>query len=324
MKALITGGAGFIGSHLGELLLQNGNQVIALDDLSTGRRENLTQLSTYPGFSFVEGSVLDAPLVSELVAQSDVVFHLAAAVGVKLIMEKPVLSIETNVLGTHSVLRAATKFHRKVLLASTSEVYGKGTSVPFGEGDDRLIGPTTKSRWNYATTKALDEFWGLAYHAEHDLPVVILRFFNTVGPRQRGRYGMVIPRFVQQALANEPLTVYGDGTQTRAFCDVSDVVQAVAQLAETPDAVGDVFNIGNPEEISIGELAERIIGLSGSASVVQKIPYDRVYGEGFQDMQRRVPDVTKINRVIGWQPTIPLDEILRRVINFYREQKSVG
>ncbi len=318
MKALITGGAGFIGSHLGELLLQNGHQVVALDNLSTGRRENVTRLSSHTQFSFVEGSVLNAPLVSELVAQVDVVFHLAAAVGVKLIMEKPVLSIETNVLGTHAVLQAATKFQRKVLLASTSEVYGKGTAVPFNENDDRLIGPTTKSRWNYATTKALDEFWGLAYHAEHNLPVVICRFFNTVGPRQRGRYGMVIPRFVQQALANEPLTVFGDGTQTRAFCDVSDVVQAVAKLADTPQAVGDVFNIGNPEEISIGELAQRIIRLSGSRSVVKTIPYREVYGAGFQDMQRRVPDIAKIRRLIGWQPTIPLNDILQRVIAYYR------
>lgn len=318
MKALITGGAGFIGSHLGELLLRGGSQVIALDDMSTGRRENVAQLSAYAKFSFVEGSVLDAPLVSELVAQVDVVFHLAAAVGVKLIMEKPVLSIETNVLGTHSILQAATKFHRKVLLASTSEVYGKGTAVPFNENDDRLIGPTTKSRWNYATTKALDEFWGLAYHAEHDLPVVICRFFNTVGPRQRGRYGMVIPRFVQQALANEPLTVFGDGTQTRAFCDVSDVVQAVVKLADTPQAIGDVFNIGNPEEITIAELAARVIRLSGSKSSVAMIPYEQVYGTGFQDMQRRVPDIQKIKRVIGWQPTIPLDDILRRVIAYHR------
>jgi len=318
MKALITGGAGFIGSHLGELLLRGGNQVIALDDMSTGRRENVAQLSAHAKFSFVEGSVLDASLVSELVAQVDVVFHLAAAVGVKLIMEKPVLSIETNVLGTHSILQAATKFHRKVLLASTSEVYGKGTAVPFNENDDRLIGPTTKSRWNYATTKALDEFWGLAYHAEHDLPVVICRFFNTVGPRQRGRYGMVIPRFVQQALANEPLTVFGDGTQTRAFCDVSDVVQAVVKLADTPQAIGDVFNIGNPEEIAIAELAARVIELSGSKSSVAMIPYEQVYGAGFQDMQRRVPDIQKIKRVIGWQPTIPLDDILRRVIAYHR------
>ncbi len=318
MKALITGGAGFIGSHLGELLLQDGNQVIALDDLSTGRRENVVQLSSYAKFSFVEGSVLNAPLISGLVEQVDIVFHLAAAVGVKLIMEKPVLSIETNVLGTHTVLQSATKFHRKVLLASTSEVYGKGTAVPFNENDDRLIGPTTKSRWNYATTKALDEFWGLAYHAEHDLPVVICRFFNTVGPRQRGRYGMVIPRFVQQALANEPLTVFGDGTQTRAFCDVSDVVKAVAQLADTPLAVGDVFNVGNPEETSIGELAQKIIELSGSESRVVNIPYSEVYGDGFQDMQRRVPDIEKIRRLIGWQPTIPLDDILRRVITYYR------
>lgn len=318
MKALITGGAGFIGSHLGELLLRGGNQVIALDDMSTGRRENVAQLSAHAKFSFVEGSVLDASLVSELVAQVDVVFHLAAAVGVKLIMEKPVLSIETNVLGTHSILQAATKFHRKVLLASTSEVYGKGTAVPFNENDDRLIGPTTKSRWNYATTKALDEFWGLAYHAEHDLPVVICRFFNTVGPRQRGRYGMVIPRFVQQALANEPLTVFGDGTQTRAFCDVSDVVQAVVKLADTPQAIGDVFNIGNPEEIAIAELAARVIELSGSKSSVAMIPYEQVYGAGFQDMQRRVPDIQKIKRVIGWQPTVPLDDILRRVIAYHR------
>ncbi len=320
MRALITGGAGFIGSHLSDALLQQNYHVTALDNFSTGTRDNVTHLLGQPQFSLVEGSVLDAALVADLVSQVDVVFHLAAAVGVKLIMDDPALSIETNVLGTHTVLQAAKQYRRKLVLASTSEVYGKGMKVPFSENDDRLVGPTIKTRWNYATTKALDEFWTLAYHEQFGVPATICRFFNTVGPRQRGRYGMVIPRFVKQALANEPLTVYGDGTQTRSFCDVSDVIRAVTQLAVSPSADGEVFNVGNPEEISIRQLAEKVIALSGSNSLPVMLPYEKVYGTGFQDMQRRVPDIQKIQKHLGWQPVISLDEILRRVIAYYRQK----
>lgn len=319
MHALITGGAGFIGSHLADALLAAGHTVTALDDLSTGQRGNIAHHVNNPHFAFIEDTILDAPLVDSLVAKADIVFHLAAAVGVKLIIEQPVTAIETNVLGTHSVLSAARKYRKKIILASTSEVYGNGTKIPFAEDDDRLMGPTTKTRWNYATTKALDEFWGLAYHQEFGTPVIICRFFNTVGPRQTGQYGMVIPRFVQQALANEPLTVYGDGTQSRCFCDVSDVVQGVMALANAPEAVGQIFNIGNPEEITIGALAERVISLADSHSVVEHISYDKAYGSGFQDMQRRVPDISRVRQAVGWQPTKSLDDILLRVITYFRQ-----
>lgn len=317
MRTVITGGAGFIGSHLCDYLLAQGHKVTVLDDLSTGDLNNISHLRSHPEFRFIEGSVLNASLVDQLIAGADTVFHLAAAVGVKLIIDKPVATIETNVLGTHAVLTAACKYQTKTVLASTSEVYGNGTKIPFAENDDRLMGPTTKTRWNYATTKALDEFWGLAYFQEFGTPIVICRFFNTIGPRQTGQYGMVVPRFVQQALAGEPLTVYGDGQQTRCFCDVSDVVHALSTLAFAPDTAGEIFNIGNPEEITITALAERVISLADSQSVVTYIPYEQAYGYGFEDMQRRVPDIRKIQQFIGWQPQKSLDDILHRVIDYF-------
>ncbi len=318
MRAVITGGAGFIGSHLCDHLLAQGHRVTVLDDLSTGSLDNVNHLQAHPKFDFVKGSILDTTLVEKLIADADVVFHLAAAVGVKLIIDDPVTAIETNVLGTHAVLTAARKHQTKTVLASTSEVYGNGTKIPFGENDDRLMGPTTKTRWNYATTKALDEFWGLAYFQEFGTPIVICRFFNTVGPRQTGQYGMVVPRFVQQALAGEPLTVYGDGQQSRCFCDVSDVVRAISALAFAPNTAGEIFNIGNPEEITITALAERVISLADSQSAVTYIPYEQAYGRGFEDMQRRVPDIRKIQQFIDWQPQKSLDDILRRVIDYFR------
>ncbi len=318
MKALITGGAGFIGSHLSDYLLSLGYQVVALDDLSTGRLENIAHLRAHPDFSFVEGTILNQTLVDDLTTQVDVVFHLAAAVGVNLILEHPVDSIRTNVLGSEVVLSAAHRHHKKILIASTSEVYGKGIRVPFREDDDRVQGATTKIRWSYANAKAMDEFLALAYHQEYELPVIVCRFFNTVGPRQTGRYGMVIPRFVKQALANEPLTVYGDGTQSRCFCDVSDVVKAITALTKSPQAEGEVFNIGNPEEITIIELAKRIIALTNSQSLITYIPYEQAYQPGFEDMQRRVPSIDKIIDYVNWQPSINLSGILKRVITYYQ------
>jgi UDP-glucose 4-epimerase len=320
MKALITGGAGFIGSHLSEYLLSTGDLVIVLDNLSTGRLENIAHLQDNPDFSFVEGTITDQELMDKLIGQSDIVFHLAAAVGVQLIIQSPVNTIETNVFGTEVILRAAQRHQTKVVLASTSEVYGKRTKTPFSEDDDRLLGPTTKSRWSYAASKALDEYLALAYYHERNLPVVICRLFNTVGARQTGRYGMVIPRFVKQALTNQPLTVYGDGTQTRCFCDVADVVRAMATLAETSQAEGDVFNIGNTEEVTITELAQRIILHTKSRSPIQYISYEEAYEPGFEDMQRRVPDINKITRLINWRPTYSLDQLLKRLIASHQDR----
>jgi len=312
-KALITGGAGFIGSHLSDYLLAHGYHVSVLDNLSTGRMENIAHLMPRDDFSFMRGSILDEELVSAMVEKVDIVFHLAAAVGVKLIVDKPLESLETNVLGSHRVLRAANEHRKKILIASTSEVYGKGSQIPFAEDDDRVMGSTQKNRWAYAGAKAMDEFLALAYRAEHNLPVVVFRLFNTVGVRQRGRYGMVIPRFVQRALANEPIEVYGDGTQSRCFCDVSDVVRGIAGLAESAQAEGEVFNIGSTEEISIARLAERVIDITKSQSSIEYISYEEAYGRDFEDMQRRVPDTSKIKRTINWQTTLKLDEILQRV-----------
>ncbi len=312
-KALITGGAGFIGSHLSDYLLTRNYHVSVLDDLSTGRMENITHLMSRDDFSFVRGSILDEKLVMSMTEKVDVVFHLAAAVGVKLIVDKPLESLETNVLGSHNVLRAANEYRKKILIASTSEVYGKGAQIPFSECDDRVMGATQKNRWAYAGAKAMDEFLALAYRQEHNLPVVIFRLFNTVGVRQRGRYGMVIPRFVQHALANEPIEVYGDGTQSRCFCDVTDVARGIAGLAESAQAEGEVFNIGSTEEISIAQLAERVIDITGSQSNIKYVSYEEAYGHDFEDMQRRVPDISKIKKAINWQPTLTLNEILRRV-----------
>jgi UDP-glucose 4-epimerase len=314
MKVLITGGAGFIGSHLAETLLAAGHDVAALDDLSTGRVENLQAVQGHSRFALTVGSVADEGLVQKLVAEADVVYHLAAAVGVRLILERPVETIATNVLGTEAVLRAAVARKTRVLLASTSEVYGKSDRVPLAEDDDRVLGPTTKSRWSYACSKAIDEFLALAYHQEHGLPIVIARYFNTIGPRQTGRYGMVAPRFARQALDGRPITVYGDGRQSRCFTDVEDTVRATIALAECDRAVGQVFNVGTSHEVTMTELAERVRTLAGSVAPIMYVPYDEAYQPGFEDLHRRRPDVRKIERIVGFQPRIPLDETLRRVI----------
>jgi UDP-glucose 4-epimerase len=315
-KYLITGGAGFIGGHLCEVLIQQGQNVVAIDDLSTGNLENIQTLRGVTNFQFVRETIRNAQVLDRLSSQADVIIHLAAAVGVKLIVEDPVHTINTNVMGTEAVLATANRYGCKVLIASSSEVYGKGVSVPFHEEDDCLIGPTTHSRWAYATSKAVDEFLGLAYHRQFGLPVVVMRFFNTIGPRQTGQYGMVVPRFVRQALRGEPLQVYGDGEQTRCFADVADVVSAVVQLAGHPQAVGQVFNIGSTEEITIRGLAERIIALTGSRSTIQHLPYDEAYAPGFEDMRRRVPSIDKIRDLIGYQARCSLDDSLRKVIEF--------
>jgi UDP-glucose 4-epimerase len=328
VHALITGGSGFIGSHLAEALTRRGDRVTVLDDLSTGRIEHLGALPDQPGFRFVRGSINDAELVNQLTANADIVFHLAAAVGVQLIVDNPLKVIETNILGGHTVLEAARRYGRKVLVASTSEIYGKATKVPFQEDDDRVLGSTTKSRWSYSTSKAVDEFLAFAYHKQLGLPVVIFRLFNTVGPRQTGQYGMVVPRFVQQALRGERLTVYGDGQQSRCFCDVEDVIRAIVGLSDSADAIGRVFNVGSQNEVTIRELAERVIrgvaSARGEASAtnlddrIRAVPYDQAYGEGYEDMRRRIPDTTRVRDAIGWEPRVSLEETLRRVIEYYR------
>jgi UDP-glucose 4-epimerase len=320
MDFLITGGAGFIGSHLADQLLREGHRVLVLDNLSTGAIANIAHLKNHPRFHYTIDTVTNEPLLAELVDQCDVVFHLAAAVGVKLIVEAPVHTIETNVHGTEVVLEHANKKKKLVLIASTSEVYGKSTSVPFHEDDDLVLGPTCKHRWAYACSKAIDEFLALAYWKEKKLPVVIARLFNTVGPRQTGQYGMVIPTFVRQALAGQPITVFGDGTQTRSFTYVGDVVCALVGLVREPSAIGQVFNIGNGQEISMRELAERIKTLTGSTSPIVTIPYDQAYEAGFEDMPRRVPDISKISALIGYEPKVQLDEILTKVIAYFRER----
>ena len=318
MKALITGGAGFVGSHLAEALLERGDEVFVLDNLSTGSIENIEHLKGHPRFHYVIESVMNEPVTAELVDRVEVVFHLAAAVGVRLIVESPVNTIETNVHGTEMLLKLANKKKKKVLLASTSEVYGKGNAVPFREDADLVLGPTSKGRWSYACSKAIDEFLALAYHKEKRLPVVVVRLFNTVGPRQTGRYGMVIPSFVKAALAGRPLTVFGDGAQSRCFTYVSDVVGALVGLAETPQAVGQVLNVGNDrEEITILELAERVRRRTGGRSEVVRVPYDQAYEEGFEDMRRRVPDLTKLRGLLGYEPRVDLDEILDRVTAYF-------
>ncbi len=316
--ALITGGAGFIGSHLAEALLQRGDRVTVIDDLSTGRFENIEHLAANPDFRFAIETITNTNVMDRLVSECDCIYHLAAAVGVDLIVHSPIHTIETNVMGTNIVLKTARRYRKKVVLASTSEIYGKSNSAPFAEDDDRVEGPTTKSRWSYATSKALDEFLALAYHKEVGLPVVIVRLFNTVGPRQRGRYGMVIPRFVRWALAGEPLQVYGDGLQSRCFANVSDVVRAIVGLADCEAAIGEVFNVGSQEEITIRQLAERIVERTHSRSEIIHIPYTQAYEEGFEDMRRRVPDISKVRRVIGWEPLKTLDQTLDEIIAYFR------
>jgi UDP-glucose 4-epimerase len=314
VKALLTGGAGFVGSHLAEALLAQGHSVLVVDDLSTGSMDNIVHLKGRKGFEYEIDTVMNEPLVAELIDRADVVFHLAAAVGVKLIVEAPVRTIETNVHGTEVVLTHASKKGRLVVIFSTSEVYGKSIAVPFHEDADLVLGPTPKHRWAYACSKAIDEFLALAYYRERKLPVIVARLFNTVGPRQTGRYGMVIPNFVRQALSDEAITVFGNGKQTRSFTDVSDVVGALIKLAQEPRAIGQVFNIGNTEEISILDLAERIRTMASSRSTIEFVPYEKAYEAGFEDMPRRVPDLTKIGEYIGYRPTVGLDEILKRVI----------
>jgi UDP-glucose 4-epimerase len=320
VRALITGGAGFIGSHLSEALLDLGHQVMILDNLSTGSIDNIAHLKGRAGFGYHIDSVDNEPLLAELIDRADVVFHFAAAVGVKLIVEQPVHTIETNVHGTEVVLKHANKKKKLVVVASTSEVYGKSEDVPFREDADLVMGATTKHRWAYACSKAIDEFLALAYWKERKLPVIIVRFFNTVGPRQTGQYGMVIPNFVRQALAGEPITVFGDGTQSRSFTHVSDVVQALIALVNEPKAIGQVINIGNTEEVTIQALAERVRRLSGSHSPIKLIPYDEAYESGFEDMPRRLPDLGKIHAMIGYEPRYCLDDILLHVIEYFRGQ----
>jgi len=314
MKALITGGAGFIGSHLAEALLQRGDAVTLLDDLSTGNRDNLAALSPADRVRFLQGSITDAATVDQLVADADVVYHLASAVGVQLIIDQPVKTIETIVTGTDIVLQAAAKHRRPVLITSSSEVYGKGSRIPFAEDDDVVLGPTSTRRWSYACSKMLDEFLALAHWHASRLPVVIVRLFNTVGPGQTGAYGMVLPRFVGRALRGEAIRVYGDGEQTRCFCHVGDVVDALAALMACEQARGQVVNIGSDQEVSINALAKRVIDVAGSASRIEHVPYDEAYIEGFEDMRRRVPSLQRAKQLIGYAPTRSLDEIIRSVI----------
>jgi len=324
MKVLITGGAGFIGSHLAERFLAAGVQVFVLDDLSTGSIENIDHLIGRRGFEYRIGSVTDAPLVAELVDRCDATVHLAAAVGVRLIVEQPVHTINTNIHGTQVVLDAAARKRKLVLVASTSEVYGKRENMPFREDDDLVMGPTTHSRWAYACSKALDEWLALAYKDEKGVPVIICRFFNTVGPRQTGRYGMVLPNFAAQAVAGDPITVYGTGEQMRCFGHVNDAVEAVARLLVTPSAVGEVVNIGNDEEVSINRLAELVRDAAHSRSAIVHIPYDQAYAKGFEDMHRRVPDVSKLERLIGFRPRTPLSEIITDVLEEKRAALAVA
>jgi UDP-glucose 4-epimerase len=319
MRALITGGAGFIGSHLAESLLGAGHGVTIVDDLSTGRFENISHLTGLPGLQFVAETITNEMITDRLIRECDVVFHLAAAVGVQLIVSDPVRVIETNIFGTHAILKLANRYRKKVFLASTSEIYGKGNHAPFKEDDDRILGPTTRSRWCYSASKGVDEFLALAYWKEKALPVVIFRLFNTIGVRQTGQYGMVVPRFVSQALKGDPISVYGDGQQSRCFCDVSDAARAIIELADCPKAVGEVFNVGSTTEITILELARRVKALTGSRSEIVFVPYEKAYEKGFDDMRRRVPDISKISHVIGWTPRLSLDESLERIIAYTRE-----
>lgn len=323
MKALITGGAGFVGSYLAERCLREGWSVSIIDNLSTGSFENIAHLKKHPQFEYCIDTVFNAPVVAELVDCCDVVFHLAAAVGVRLIVESPVHTIETNVHGTEVVLRAAAKKRKRVVIASTSEVYGKSVNVPFSEGDDLVMGPTNRGRWSYACSKALDEFLGLAYHHEKHVPVTVIRMFNTVGPRQTGRYGMVLPNFVRQALSSEPITVYGDGTQSRCFGYVLDAVEAIIRIAKSDGAVGEVVNVGNDREISIGGLANLVRSRLDSESEIVRIPYEKAYGPGFEDMSRRVPSLVKLERLIGFRPATPLETVIDAVAGEMRNRVSM-
>jgi UDP-glucose 4-epimerase len=322
VRALITGGAGFIGSHLAEALLSAGHEVDIIDNLSTGAIRKVGHLKSNPRFRYTIDTLTNEPLLAELIDRNDVIFHFAAAVGVKLIVEEPVHTIETNVHGTEVVLKHANKKRKKVVIASTSEVYGKSTDVPFREDADLVMGATVKHRWAYACSKAIDEFLALAYYKERGLPVIIVRFFNTVGPRQTGQYGMVLPSFVQQAISGAPITVFGDGTQSRSFTYVGDVVECLLKLVNEPKAIGQVFNIGNKEEVTILKLAEIVKSLTGSASPIELVPYDKAYEEGFEDMPRRVPDLTKVSQLVGYEPKVQLNEIIVKVIDYFRTERS--
>lgn len=319
MRVLITGGAGFIGSHLADALIARGDSVTVIDDLSTGRRENISHLQGHQAFTLHLGTILDPAHVQAVMSDCDVVYHLAAAVGVKHVIDNPLSSLVTNIRGTEIVLEAANYYKRRVVLASTSEVYGKNESDSLSEETDRIMGPTQISRWGYATAKAVDEFLALAYHREKQLPLAIARLFNTVGPRQIGTYGMVIPRFVQAALLGHTIQVFGDGSQRRCFGYVGDVIQGLLAMAERSEALGEVFNLGNTEEISILELAQRVIALTGSSSQIEMIPYEVAYEEGFQDMHRRVPDIEKARRLLGYAPQVGLDALLEIVIESFRK-----
>jgi UDP-glucose 4-epimerase len=322
VRALITGGAGFIGSHLAERLLNEGQEVTIIDNLSTGQFENIAPLEKRIGFRYAIEDIRNAIVMDRLVSECDVIYHLAAAVGVFSIVSSPIDTIEINVGGTEVVLRTARRYRKKVLIASTYEVYGKNEKVPFSEEDDRTLGPTNKSRWSYAASKELDEFLALAYNKAANLPVVIFRLFNTVGPRQRGHYGMVFPRFAQWAIKNEPIQVYGDGGQQRCFCNVRDVVEAIVGLGNSSRTDGEVYNIGSNEEVSIYELAERVRARAGSTSEIVTIPYDQAYEAGFEDMRRRVPDLRKIRSAIEWEPTTPLDNTIDQIIAYQRTRLS--
>jgi UDP-glucose 4-epimerase len=324
MKFLITGGAGFVGSHLSEHLLEEGHQVFVIDDLSTGNMENILHLSDHSNFHCTIDTIMNVPLTEELMDQCDAVFHLAAAVGVRLIVESPVRTIETNVGGTEAILQLADKKKKKVVITSTSEVYGKSGAIPFSEEGDLVMGSTNKGRWSYACSKAIDEFLALAYWHEKKLPVVIARLFNTVGPRQTGRYGMVLPTFAQQALSDQPITVFGDGTQSRCFAHVSDVVKALSQLSQTEEAIGQVFNIGTNEEISIYDLAQKVKSMTNSPSKIQLVPYNQAYQAGFEDMPRRVPDLSRIKKLINYQPTMNLDRTVQSIIDYHRNTESIA
>ncbi len=321
MKFLITGGAGFIGSHLAEELLNEGNEVYVIDNLSTGSIHNIIHLKDNRNFKYYIDTIMNTYLMAELVDLCDIIFHLAAAVGVNLIVESPVYTIETNIKGTERVLDLANKKKKKVIIASTSEVYGKGVKIPFAENDDLLLGPTNKGRWSYACSKAIDEFLALAYWKEKKLPTIVARLFNTVGPRQSSQYGMVLPRFIKQALKDEPITVYGDGKQTRCFTWVGDVVGALIKLSRTDKAIGEIFNIGSDEEITILELAQLVKNLLNSNSPIKFLSYDEAYEEGFEDMMRRVPDITKIKNIIGFKPTKSINEIILLSAEYYRTNK---
>ena len=318
-RALITGGAGFIGSHLSERLLKSGYRVTIIDNLSTGRLQNIQHLASNPSFSYAIEDIRNIHVIDRLVSECDIIFHLAAAVGVRNIIDHPINTIEVNIGGTEIILKTASRYRRRVLLASTSEVYGKGASFPFKEDDDTLFGPTVRSRWSYAASKAVDEFLAFAYHAEIGLSITLFRLFNTVGPRQVGQYGMVVPRFVRWALANEVIQVYGDGQQQRCFGNVYDVAQAIQGLAESDETIGELYNIGSSEEISIMQLAERVRDRADSASDIKLIPYEQAYQQsGFEDFRRRVPDTNKIRAAIGWRPTTPLNDTIDQIIRYYQ------